>query len=228
MMTRLLQLPGRTTFVRAFLHLGLAGTFLSGVRAETLTWKGNGFNLSTAANWEEGTAPTATSDLVITRNGTTSGGNGTSNYLMGGNLTIHSLTFNNAASFINPSNGARVISTNSSTNNANYVLSFTTPGIDIITLSDNANASFRAASLGSNSSATPLPALTLDLNYSGQANLNIKDTSILLVSAGSQNAPEARIAGTGGLVKIGGGSVTLSGNHTYTGGFTLQEGTSWA
>ncbi|QYM77870.1 immunoglobulin domain-containing protein [Horticoccus luteus] len=221
----LLRLARAAAPLRAIALLtGLAG-LAAAVHATPLNWAGTGYSLSPAANWTEATAPSASSDLVITKNGTTSGGSGTSNFLMGGNLTIRSITFNNASAQFNASNGARVITTNSSSSSASYTLSFATPGVDIITLTNNTNASFRSASLSGNSSADPQPALSIDLNYSGTANLNIQDTSILLVSAGSYNTTEARLSGTGGLVKIGTGSLTLSGNHTYAGGFTLQDGT---
>ncbi len=209
---------------RAALLLGMALVASASLSAQQLTWtggaSGTGTSLATATNWAENSAPTATSDLYIANNPASA--NTIPTLLMGANHTVRSFIFDNAAARYG-SIGLRIVSTTATNSTAARVLTFGTAGT-IITASNNTNASFRSASLSGNSTATPLPSLTVNLNFSGTGTIDVRDTSIVLFSEGSANAPGAVITGTGGLAKTGAGTLRMNENHTYSGGFELSEG----
>lgn len=192
--------------------------------AETLNWtggtNGTGTAITTATNWQENTSPKSSSDLVIATTSNTT----FPTLLLGSNVTINSMAFDNSAGKFSASNGLRIVTTTSTSNASARVLTFGN-ATTILTLTNNANVSFRSASLSSASTADPLPSLTLNLDYTGYGKVDIDASSILLVSDGSQNTSEAKITGTGGLEKTGAGVFRLSGIHDYAGGFILSDGT---
>ncbi|MBP6865398.1 MAG: autotransporter-associated beta strand repeat-containing protein [Candidatus Didemnitutus sp.] len=209
--------------VRGVALLAVAA-FVPSLFAQQLTWTGGndgkGNILSTGSNWQEGTAPTATADLYIASTVNTS----IPTLLVGANYSVRSFIFNNATAQYSATNGLRIVSTTSASSSTARILSFDTAGT-LITATNNANASFRSGSISGSSTADPLPSLTLFLNYSGMGVIDVRDTSIVLIADGSNNVPGAVITGTGGLQKIGPGTLRLNGNHTYSGGFILDEGT---
>ncbi len=205
----------------------LASAFILGIPTlalgQQLTWVGgtNGTSqqLRLGTNWNTGTAPDESSDLFIaaTVNATVP------TLLVNDVMAVRSFTFDNAAGKFNPSNGLRIAATTNTTATTQGYIFFNTAGT-IITALNNANASFRGASLSASSTANPLPSMRLDLNFSGLGTVNVETGSIVLIAEGSQNVPGATALGTGGLSKIGGGTLRLNGNHTYSGGFVLHEG----
>lgn len=192
--------------------------------AQSLTWTGgvSGINSSwaTANNWSPSGTPISTSDLVFATLVNTT----FPTLLLGQDWTIRSITANNATGQFSASNGLRIASTTSTSSNAARNLTFGTAGT-IVTATDNANISFRSASLSGTSTASPLPKLTVNLGYTGQGVIDVKDTSIVLFAEGSQNTEGAVIIGTGGITKTGIGTLRLNDSHTYTGNFVLQQGT---
>jgi autotransporter-associated beta strand protein len=208
----------RTLVVTAF-----AALLLSRMSAQQLTWTGgsNGTSqqLRLAANWAENTAPTENSDLYIASTINTT----MPHLLVNAPMSARSFTFDNSAGKFSASTGLRIVATTSSSSSTQGYVFFNS-ATTIITALNNANASFRGASIGSDSTAVPLPSLTLDLNYSGLGTIDVRDTSIVFIADGSLNVPGATTIGTGGLRKIGPGTLRLNGNHTYAGGFVLDEG----
>lgn len=211
----------------------LASAFILGIPTlalgQQLTWVGgtNGTNtaIRLATNWNPTSpGPTDDTDLVIAATVNTTIPTLLVNAVASPAMSARSFTFDNSAAKFNSSNGLRIVATTSSTSSTQGYIFFNT-ATTIITALNNANASFRGASLSAESSAVPLPSLTLDLNFSGLGTVDVRDTSIVLIADGSQNVPGATVVGTGGFRKIGPGTLRLNGNHTYSGGFVLDEGT---
>lgn len=205
----------------------LASVFLLAIPAlclgQPLTWVGgaNGTSqqLRLGTNWNTGTAPDESSDLFIAATVNTT----VPTLLVNDVMAVRSFTFDNAAGKFSATNGLRIAATTNTTVNTQAYIFFNTAGT-IITALNNTNASFRGASLSASSTANPLPSLRLDFNFSGLGTVNVETGSIVLIAEGSQNVPGATALGTGGLSKIGGGTLRLNGNHTYSGGFVLHEG----
>lgn len=202
------------------LALGLAALLPASLLATPIQWDGNNSGSWTdATNWNPDTTidNSGTQDLVIATSG-----NGT--YITtlktsdGANaFSIRSLSIDDTAALLhNSSVGLRIAATNIASSSNSTTLTFSTPGINIISAANGATVSLNATT----STGTGSPSMTINLGYSGAGTLQVDGTSKLLI-----NAASTTISGTGGLIKDGAGSLTLSGNHTYTGGFTLQAGT---
>lgn len=199
----------------------LIGAFLctcSMLTAQTLNWNGNSTATlwSTSANWSPNTSlgSGTTWDLVATN---TSDSNPMVTMTAGGNYTIRSLSIDNAAQlFNNATSGLRFVSTTVTNSTAARTISFGTADITIINLTNSANLNVNSSTLTSN---VGTPSMTLNLNFSGNGTINTDATSQLTVTGAN-----AIIAGTGGLIKDGDGTLRLSGNHTYSGGFVLETG----
>ncbi|MDP1580415.1 MAG: autotransporter-associated beta strand repeat-containing protein [Candidatus Didemnitutus sp.] len=200
------------------------------VLAQSLTWEGgpSGTNqqIRLGTNWLDGgannTAPSDTTDLTI---GTTT--NTTiPTLLINASMATRSFIFDNSAGKYSGT-GLRIATTSSTTTSVTAVVTFNT-ATTIMTATNNANVSFRPVSFTNttvNSTAIPLPTMSLNLNYTGKGAINVDATSLIQVSEITNNLTGARFIGTGGINKTGAGSLRLHVEHTFTGGFELSQGT---
>src|SRR5215813_11579215 len=62
-------------------------------------------------------------------------------------------------------------------------------------------------------------------SLAGAGNVTLGSATLTTNGDGSDTAFSGTISGSGGLVKVGEGTLTLSGNNSYTGGTLLNEGT---
>ena len=203
------------------LLVGAACFLVGGLSAQTIEWVGTGggtANLSNAANWAPNSSLDSgtTWDLVFK---TTGDSQPATSMIPGGSFTIRSLTMDNAAQMFNNASGViRFVATTAASSTAQRTLTFGTADVAIITLTNNVNMNVNSSTLASTNAGTP--SMTLNLGYTGNGTINIDGTSQLSVTGAN-----ATIVGTGGLIKTGEGTLRLSGNHTYEGGFTLEQGT---
>lgn len=208
---------GLSVWTAAFAAAALA--LFPSVTAQTLNWVGPGGsgNWTTSTNWTDSTALNTgtTWDLVLQ---TTSDSAPMTSMIPGGNYTIRSLAMDNTAQVLNnTANVLRFVATTATNSTAVRTITFGTADVSIITLTNGMNLNVNASTLGTNPGT---PTMTLNLGYTGNGTINIDGTSQLIVSGAG-----ASIAGTGGLIKTGEGSIRLSANQTYSGGFTLNAGT---
>src|SRR5262249_43664934 len=75
--------------------------------------------------------------------------------------------------------------------------------------------------------ATPAPAgvRAARCAAAGRGELSLGSATLTTNGDGSDTTFSGTISGSGGLVKVGEGTLTLSGNNSYTGGTLLNEGT---
>jgi len=209
-------------FLFPFLASSLCTTFLSATAgAVTLNWTGGSAgtlaNMATASNWQESaspsTGPDAPYDLVIANRNDASPPvdplPAIPTLLTGADYTIRSITADNTAGRYGTS-GLRIGPATSTTSTTARILSFNTPGINIITAANNASLTFWRY--------TSTASMTLNLNYSGASTITADATSRVVFDA-------APMTGTGGIIKAGDGSVSTGNSHTYSGGTTLNAGT---
>lgn len=191
--------------------------------AQQVNWTGGtsgaNSNFFTTGNWSPSGVPGATNDVYIT---TANGADVIPTLTVGQNLSVRSFYFDNSAGRYG-ANGLRIATTTSLTNNNQTTIFFNTAGT-IITAVNNATVAFRSASLSNPSTATPLPSMTLNLNYTGTGIVNVDATSMVRVDEVLGGVPAARITGTGALEKTGEGLLRFQGGNTFSGGFTLTEG----
>lgn len=177
---------------------------------ETLTWgggtAGGNTNMATAGNWLENTAPSETSDLVIsTRNGTAV----IPTLHFGDDYTIRSLSVDNSAGRFGD-NGLRIGPATSSSSTTQRTVTFGTAGITMLSATNDAALTLWRF--------TTSASMTFNLGYTGVSSIHVDDTSSILIGTAS-------ITGTGGINKTGAGTLTLGSTNTFTGGLTISEGT---
>ncbi|MET0263042.1 MAG: autotransporter-associated beta strand repeat-containing protein [Rariglobus sp.] len=195
---------------RTLSFLTLAGlTCLRPATAETLHWgggtSGTSTFLSTASNWLENTAPTTTSDLII------SGNNGTDlipTLIFGADIAIRSLSADNANGEFG-ANGLRIGPTTSSSSTTARIVTFGTAGIPIISATNNAALTIWRF--------TATASQTLNLGYTGLGDIYTDASSSVTIGT-------ANITGTGGINKTGAGLLTLGSTNAFTGGLTISAG----
>jgi autotransporter-associated beta strand protein len=213
-------------------------TFVSPLRAETLTWIGaagstfTSWSWATNTNWanESGAASTPGGhDLVITTNSSVtswpSNPQDGANMWVGANMNVNSVTFTNLTGFM-PS-PLRITGTNLSSNTAARGLNLTTNGTsgsNVLTAINGANVIFSGAF--TNSTGTSTGNLHLGLAYTGMANIHVDGTSTITFT---ERARIVNVTGfTGGIVKTGAGMVeftSTANSSTFNGTLTLKEGT---
>lgn len=204
---------------------------LTGV-AQTLEW--TGANTTSSIAWGSGNVTTGSTTnwslnggLAVPSNTTAYGLNiATGTFLspdtmaVGGNWTLTSMTFDNAAGLF-PTQLR--LNANPSTGTTTRTITFVRDASNtIINVVNNANVliSGNSSTLVSNFSG-----LNLTLNYNGVGIINVGDTSSLMIGG---NAATFRGNGvtTAGLMKTGTGTLTLTGaGASYTGGFQHSGGT---
>jgi|GEM_PF-7110909 PEP-CTERM putative exosortase interaction domain/autotransporter-associated beta strand repeat len=208
----------------AALVAALAAAFAGLSRAQnTLHWDGgsNGTNAnwSTPASWNPNLADASEingSDLVIaTRNGTAPF---PTSFLTGGDYTIRSITFDNAAGKFGSLHNVQ--NSTASSGAVDRVLTFATSGIDIITTSNFSSATtIRFRPFGTVTETGDDATFEIALNYSGYSAIN--------AGANTKIEFESPLTGTGGITKTGSGTVYLNpgSTNTFSGGVVIAEGT---
>jgi autotransporter-associated beta strand protein len=190
----------------------LLGTVSRSVWATTYTWQGGGASIdwSDAGNWAGGTAPPSnlqTTELVFGNVGERASSRIAPSFSFAP-FSIRSLTFTSNASIYTFSGGPLRIgaggimhaAVNEQTFNPQILL-----GLD------------QTWRLGSNAGA---------LRLVGNVDLGVRTLTIDAArTGGSGNIIDGHFSGTGGLIKTGAGTLSLSsGGSTFTGGTTVREG----
>lgn len=208
--------PSRHPAFRAAIVTLAAFLSLSAMNAQTVEWSGTGTNnaLGQAANWVGGVAPASGADIRIAT------GNFASPDTLSFNAdrTLGSITFDNGAGQfpslvrLNANVGNGTTTRNGTLNSSNGT---------ILSVVNGANVFIS----GNSSTLANFAGLNLFLNYSGTAAIHVDTTSTLAIGGNAANF-KAVSGQNAGLVKTGGGTLTLGGGASnYTGGFTLAEGT---
>ncbi len=89
----------------------------------------------------------------------------------------------------------------------------------------SANATIHLLGDGMISAGLPLPANGTAIYLTNQYVLSLEGGAIEVGSAGTQFTIAARLTGSGSLVKLGTGTLTLSQSNTYTAGTVVSQGT---
>ncbi len=227
----------RTVFATCLL-LGVFLSLVSSTIAATLIFDGgnNTTNVGSARTWSTGTswntetAPATGDDLVI--GGTALNGGilvlGSGSYMaMTATAnstyapTLRSVTFDNSLSQF-PVGGLEMRNSSSATP-GNNVLNLNTPDIDALVLKGGTAPALTFISRSATAPATAT--LTINLNYSGQANFAVNSGGTLTFD-GLNNGSTPMITGTGGITKTGNGTLSLINvANTFSGGLTITEGT---
>jgi autotransporter-associated beta strand protein len=206
--------------------------FDGGTAGVSRTW-------SAAVNWADDLALGNGDDLFIGGIALTSPAvtlGGTSSYLAltsstssALNPTIRSVTFDNSLGQF-PSSLLNVKNSSALTGSLSETINFNTANVDAIVVKGGTSPTVQ---LDSRTTST----LSLALNYTGQANVNILDSGTLIFDGKTLTATDpitnittttstGVIGGTGGLRKIGNGTLILGGAvNPFTGGLTISEGT---
>ncbi|MBN8708757.1 MAG: hypothetical protein BGO12_17280 [Verrucomicrobia bacterium 61-8] len=206
----------KTIKLSAFLGLISLGC-LPDMFADTKQWDGGtagtGSVLSTGTNWVGDTAPATSDDLVFNPANVTTGviGNA-SGYLYvttssGSSPTYQSLTFMNT----------NVVTVGANSSDVTTARVLTLSGASAgITLSGSGDVTFgRTDSSGNQGFGGPL-----SVALTGATTFNVANSAATLTF--SNVVP---VTGTGSIVKTGAGTVLMGRYNTFSGGFTLQEGT---
>jgi len=189
----------------AFVLLAVLGG--TQANAATITWGNVGTNFATGANWLGGTAPAnnTTTDIGAFTNGTV-----TNNPVFTANRSINGLQFNSgtAAWTFTGSGGPHTLTLGSGgiTNNSANTQTFSASGLQL--------------ALGSN---LAFAATSGALAINSAVNLGAQTLTLSGASAGSTIS--GQISGTGGLIKTGANTWTLTASNTYTGATTISNGT---
>jgi len=193
----------------------IAIDLLTSAQAANVSWSAGGgagnTTWASGANWSGGVP--ATTDTAVFN---ISGVNGDENVTLSAAQTIGGLVFNNTGSTSIITNGTnRVITTGSAgltINSGAGVVSFgaTTGGAQISFI-------LGADQTWTNNSSNVL---------SGNTSNTINNAGFTLTITGSGGIlPGAVISGSGGIIKNGTGTLTLSKNNSFSGGVTLNSGT---
>jgi autotransporter-associated beta strand protein len=206
------------------LPLGLSAATLNFVGGEfgtTRTWAGG-------SSWDTGIAPATGDDLIIgsvplNGNQTTLYSGSTYMALSGVSspytVTLRSLTFTNALGQF-PANGVELRNSSAGTAAAGTIV-FNTAGIDALRVE---GGSAPVVTIRSRAQATPM---TINLDYTGQANFHVSTGGRLALDTTSTATATGLLTGTGGINKTGAGTLALTGGavgNTFAGGLTIGEG----
>jgi autotransporter-associated beta strand protein len=190
-----------TSFCRKHLFCGLLASFLiaGGTQAATWVWDGgasNTDNWSRQQNWVGNSAPSKDGTADLIFQGTTR-----LNPFADDAWGLNSITFDSNAGGFSISGGQLTLKSGVTNNSA---LSQTIQNSLILSDAQTWNSGIGG------------------LTFSGSIN---NFGNLLTIDGSSQTTISGPISGSGGVTKIGGGILTLSGANTFTGNLTLAGGT---
>lgn len=214
----------------------MAAAFHQQIRAATVhfdggnsTVAGNGRTWSAAVNWAGDNGFAVGDDLVFGKQALASNSTITSTQLGNGSYlaisnsgsvyttnAVRSLTFSNELGQFPTATGTLIVQNSNAGTAFSSVVVFNTPSVDMIKL-ESGNLTFTSRTSSAN--------LTMNLAYTGMANIAVASGSTLSIdNTGLATAPAA-LSGTGGITKTGSGTLAIVGNsNTFTGGLTIAEG----
>ena len=188
---------------------GLSGSFsqsgnalvFSALAGQTATWNGATSGWGTGGNWNPTSVPLPGADLIFN-------GGGTSSVSTGANRTTGAIEFSGSTAY--------TISDNTIVLGGNLVNNSTvTQTIDsaiALNYSRTISASTGSLSIGGNIALSNVGALPSALTFAGDQNTSV----IGAISDGP--------AAGGSVVKTGNGTLTLTGNNTFTGSMAISGG----